>query len=273
MDASPAPSPDVRRAGPPDAAHRALLLPGGLCSAEFYADVMARPEPAAAGLGTVAVTLPGFGRTTPPADLSMENYARLMGEVAAAERCDVLVGHSMGANAAIEMAALGVFTGPLVLLSPTFCRADEAAFLGVLDRVGRVPGLGPLAWAAMLRAVPRATAKELVKAGVPAGRAAVLAADLGNNDPGFCRRVVRHYYDYLDRHRSLVPRLRDTGARTWVVRGAHDEIGLTDEEHRALSAAPHITLATVPHAGHMLLVEQPAQVAALIAKSVQHLSP
>ncbi|MFG2790949.1 hypothetical protein [Streptomyces sp. NPDC048419] len=52
----------IRRAGPEQAPHRVLMIPGGLCSTEFYADVMA--EPALAGQGLVAATMPGFGGTT-----------------------------------------------------------------------------------------------------------------------------------------------------------------------------------------------------------------
>jgi pimeloyl-ACP methyl ester carboxylesterase len=258
---------EVRRLGPANAAHRALLLPGGMCSIEFYADVMAQPTVIQARLGMVAATLPGFGRTTPPADLSMENYARLMGKFAAAEDCDVVVGHSLGANVAIEMAALDVFSGPLVLLSPTFSRADEARFLGILDQVGRVPALGPLAWTAMLKAVPQMMKKEMLKGKVPKDRADTLAADMGNNDPEFCRHLVRHYYEYLDRHPSLVARLRDSGARSWVVRGDHDDIGLKDQERRDLEASPQITMVTVPNAGHLVLVEQPRRVAEVIVEA------
>ncbi|RKE17292.1 alpha/beta fold hydrolase [Streptomyces sp. TLI_171] len=262
---------EVRRAGPPDAARRVLLLPGGMCTSEFYADVLARP--AVAGLGMVAATLPGFGRTPPPADLSLENYARLMGAFAADERCDVVVGHSLGANVAIEMAALGVFTGPLVLLSPTFSRADEATFLGILDTVGRAPVIGAWAWSAMLRTVPAMMKKDMLKAGIPAERAQTLAADMGNNDPAFCRGIVRRYYDYLARHPSLVARLRDSGAQAWIVRGDHDEIDLKDEERRELEASPRITMVDVPNAGHLLLVEQPAPVAEVIVEATEAVSP
>ncbi|MFJ3788577.1 alpha/beta fold hydrolase [Kitasatospora sp. NPDC090091] len=259
--------PDARRAGPEHPRHRVLLLPGGMCSAEFYADVMAEPALAGAGLATVAVTLPGFGRTVPPDDLAMENYARLMGEFAADEACDLVVGHSMGANVAIEMAAAGDFAGPVVLLSPTFSKKDEAAFLGVLDHLGRVPGLGPLSWTAVMKALPPMMKKEMIKGGVTEDRARTLAADMSNNDPGFCRPSVRCYYDYLDRHPSLVARLRDSGQPAWVVRGDRDEIGLTDEERRGLEASPGITMVTVPDAGHLLLVEQPARVAEVIVEA------
>ncbi|MFK8907759.1 alpha/beta fold hydrolase [Streptomyces sp. YS-3] len=260
---------DLRRAGPADAARRVLLLPGGMCTAEFFADVMGQAAPAEAGLGMVAATLPGFGRTTPPADLSMEHYARLMGELAATEGCQVVVGHSLGANVAIEMAALGVSPGPLVLLSPTFSRADEAKFLGVLDQVGRVPALGPLAWTAMLKALPPMMKKEMLKGDIPEDRAETLAADLGNNDPEFCRHVTRHYYEYLGRHPSLVARLHASGVRSWVVRGDRDDIGLKDEERRQLEANPQITMVTIADAGHAVLVEQPARVAEVIVEAAE----
>ncbi|MCZ4095387.1 alpha/beta fold hydrolase [Streptomyces sp. H39-C1] len=253
---------DIRRAGPDEAEHRLLLLPSGLCTTEFYADVMADPGMAEAGLGMVAVTLPGFGRTPPPKDLAMENYARLMGEFAAEAGCDVLVGHSLGANVAIEMVAAGVFAGPVVLLSPTFSSGDEATFIRMMDRLGRVPGVRTLLWAAMVKLLPRAMKSEFAP-----DRAEALAAAMGRNDPGFCRRIVRSYFAYLDRHGSLVARLCDSGASAWVVRGDRDDIGLTDEELRGLRACPRITMVTVPDAGHMALVEQPARIAEVIVEA------
>lgn len=238
------------------------MLPGGMCTTEFYADVMAEPVMAEAGLGMVAVTLPGFGGTPPPKDMTMENYARMMAEFAAEAGCDVLVGHSLGANVAIEMVAAGVFSGPVVLLSPTFSRGDEARFLGVMDRLGRVPGVGSLAWAVTMKALPRAMKREL-----PPARAEVLAADMGRNDPRFCRRIVRRYYEYLDRHGSLVARLCDSGAPAWVVRGDRDEIGLTEHELQGLRACPQVTMVAVPDAGHAALVEQPARIAEVIVEA------
>jgi hypothetical protein len=52
----------------------------------------------------------------------------------------------MGANVALEMAGSGAFTGPVVLLAAAFSRSDEAIFLRVLDRLGRVlDGYGSVA--------------------------------------------------------------------------------------------------------------------------------
>ena len=45
---------------------------------------------------------------------------------------------------------------------------------------------------------------------------------------------MRAYYEYLDRHGSLVSRLCESGAKAWVAFGDDDEIGLTDEERHGL---------------------------------------
>ncbi|MHB9857413.1 alpha/beta fold hydrolase [Streptomyces sp. YIM S03343] len=254
---------DVRETGPAGATLRVLLIPGGMCTTEFYADVMAEPALTTAGLRLVAVTLPGFGPTTPPADVSMENYARLMAGYAHDAGCQVVVGHSLGANVALEMAAAGLFKGPLVLLSPAFSRKDESTFLAVLDQVGRVPGLGTLIWAGLLRVMPR-----MVRSAVPAERAAALAEAMSGNDPRAARRIVHAYYEYLALHRTLTGRLCAAGVPTWVVRGDHDEIGLQPTERKALEACPTVTTVTVPDAGHAVLVEQPAAVAEVILEAV-----
>ncbi|MFI2436339.1 alpha/beta fold hydrolase [Streptomyces sp. NPDC018693] len=251
---------DVRRSGPDQAPHRVLMIPGGMCSTEFYADLMA--EPALAGLGMVAAALPGFAGTEAPDDVAMEHYAELMAWFAADTGCDVVVGHSLGANVAIEMAAAGLFAGPLVLLSPTFSRRDEATFLTVMDAVGRVPGLGAAVWSGMCALLPRAARRDL-----PPRRAEVLAAAMGANDPRSCRRIVRAYYAYLARHPSLVPRLCGADVPAWVVRGDRDETGLTDTERQGLQTCADVRLVTVPDAGHMLLVERPAVVADVLAEA------
>ncbi|WP_369244161.1 alpha/beta fold hydrolase [Streptomyces sp. R41] len=251
---------DVRESGPTDAQRRVLLLPGGMCSTAFYDDLMAAPALASAPVRLVAATVPGHAGTPPPRDLGMENYAALAGAFAAARGCDVVVGHSLGANIALEMAAGGHFAGPLVLLSPTFSRPDEPQVLAVADRLGRLPGIGALTWSALVKVMPRAMASSL-----PPARRAALVAEFKKNDPAFCRRVVRHYFEYLDRHGSLVPRLRSSGVQTWVVRGDHDEIGLTAQERAALEASPNVTMVAVPGAGHLVMVDQPAPVAELVA--------
>ncbi|MDQ3156781.1 MAG: alpha/beta hydrolase, partial [Actinomycetota bacterium] len=140
---------DLLEHGPAEASHTALLLPGGMCTTVFFQELMA--EPKLADVRLVAATLPGHGGTAAPDDVSIENNARLACELAADLGCDAVVGHSLGANVALEMAASKSFTGPLVLLAPSFSREDESKFLRALDRLSSVAGHLP--YVAMLKLV------------------------------------------------------------------------------------------------------------------------
>jgi pimeloyl-ACP methyl ester carboxylesterase len=253
---------DIRESGPSNAEWTVLLLPGGMCTAVFFEPIM--DALVGAPVRVVAATLPGFGRTPHPADFSIENYASLAGQLAGDVRADIVGGHSLGGNVALEMATRGEFDGPVLLLSPTFSREDEAKELGVLDRLGAVPVVGQLAWLAMLKTMPKATGKRF-----PAERRQALVADMANNDPRFCRRGVRTYFKYLDAHDSLVPRLCESGVKSYVVFGDNDEIGLTDEERSALENCADVTLITVANATHGLIIEQPARIAELILELIE----
>src|SRR4051795_6639236 len=114
---------ELRESGPVDAEHTVLLLPGGMCGAGSYAELMA--QPAVAGIRLVAATLPGHAGAPPPDDFSIENYARFTAELAQKVGADVVLGFSMGACVALEMAVSGEFTGPIVLLGISLSPADE----------------------------------------------------------------------------------------------------------------------------------------------------
>jgi pimeloyl-ACP methyl ester carboxylesterase len=234
-----------------------LLLPGALATSAFYDDLLAEPKMSNASIRFVATTLPGFGGTPAPEDVSMENYARLAGTLASDLGCDVVVGHSLGGNVAIEMVAAGEFSGPVVLISPSFSREDESKFPRALDRLGRV--LGHLPYALMLKIIGPA-----IKSSLPPHRRDALIAELRNNEPRFLRRQTRSYLEYLDRHGSLAPRLCDSGVRSWVVFGDRDDIGLTDNERAVLDGCPHVTMVVISDAGHFTLNEKPGQIADLV---------
>ena len=118
---------ELVKSGPDAAEHGVLLLPGGANAARSYSgrdgaasarrDAPGRRDPA----GNVG--------TPPPTDFSIENYARLAAELAATHKCDVVVGCSMGASVALEMAASGTFKGPLVLLGISLSAAGRARVL------------------------------------------------------------------------------------------------------------------------------------------------
>src|SRR5690242_19963252 len=129
---------DLRETGPADAQHTVLLLPGGMCSAGSYAELMA--EPALASKRLVAATLPGHAGAPPPDDASIENQARLAAELAAKVGADVVVGFSMGASVAFEMVVTGAFAGPAILLGISLSAQDEPAFFRAIVRLGSVLG-------------------------------------------------------------------------------------------------------------------------------------
>jgi pimeloyl-ACP methyl ester carboxylesterase len=251
---------DRRETGPGDAEHAALLLPGGMCTAVQYEELMA--EPALAGVRLIAVTVPGMGGTPPPEDLSIENLARLTAQCAADLRCDVVVGFSMGANIALEMAGSGAFRGPLVLLAPSFSRRDEAVFFRLLDRVARV--LGHLPFAAMLKMMGPA----MKRMPLPPARAETLAAEFRKNDPHVIRRGVRSYFQYLDRHGSVASRLCDADVPAWVVHGERGDGGITEDERRTLEASPLMRVITIPGASYLTPNEEPALVAKLLLEAL-----
>ena len=251
----------LHESGPEGAAHSVLLLPGALCTAAFYDDLLAEPSISDAPIRFVATTLPGFGGTAPPQDPSMESYAKSAARLAGDLGCNVVVGHSLGANVAIEMASSGGFSGPLVLLSPSFSRKDESVFPRALDRLSRV--LGRLPYSLMLKIVGPA-----MKSGLPAARREELIGELKKNDPRFLRRQTHLYLGYLDRHGSLAQRFCDSGTQAWVVFGASDDIGLAADERALLEATPHVTLIEISEAGHFTLNQKPSEIAALVLEAV-----
>jgi pimeloyl-ACP methyl ester carboxylesterase len=253
---------DVIESGPAGASATVLLLPGGLCTAGVFAYVL--EALADAPVRVVAATLPGFGRTPYPQDLSMENYAALASALADDLGADIVGGHSMGANVVLEMATSGQCPGAALLLSPTFSAPDEAKELRILDRVGRVPGLGPLAWRMALKAIPGSLSDSL-----PAQRRDAVQAILANNDPAFCRRSVRAYFAYFGRRDDLVAGLRESGVRAVVAFGDHAETGLADDERAGLESSERVRLVTIEDATHMHVVERPDRTAELVLELVK----
>ena len=247
---------DIVQSGPADAEHTVLLLPGGWCTAVFYEELMA--EPALAGVRLVAVTLPGNGGTVAPEDVSIENYARLTSELAADLGADVIAGHSFGANVAVEMAASGGFSGPVVLLAPSFSRADEALAIRIPERLSRVLGNLPFA---VMRIVMRFAVKG---SPLPPERAKVLVRELQKNDPSVMRRGTCAYFAYLDRHGSVVERLCAAAVPTWVVHGESGDGGMTEDERRTLQAYAWIRIVTIPGPSWFTPNEEPALVAGLV---------
>ena len=251
---------ELVKSGPDTAERGVLLLPGGLNAARSYGAVMA--QPVLAGTRLVAATLPGNAGTPPPDDFSIESYARLAAELAVDNGCDVVVGFSMGASVALEMAASGAFKGPLVLLGVGLSARDEPAFFRAIVRLGSVFGGLP---SAMLM---RMTGIAVRGARVSDEHRAEMRVDFRKNDPQVLRGGLRAYLEYLGRHESPADRLCDAGLPTWIVHAEKGDGGLTDEERRTLEACPRTNLITIPGTCYFLPDEEPERVAEIIAEAV-----
>jgi pimeloyl-ACP methyl ester carboxylesterase len=173
------------------------------------------------------------------------------------------VGHSFGANIAIEMAAQGLFNGHLILLAPTFSAEDEMKGLATFNRIGYVPGLRSLVAALLFRSFPK-----MLRGEVPAHRVEQLAAEMASNDRAAIRLNLRRSYEYLYRHGTVAGRLCRSGVRAEVVFGEDDEVGVTPAERSVLESCPTTRLHAAPDCGHMLINQKPMWVAKLIADVV-----
>jgi pimeloyl-ACP methyl ester carboxylesterase len=251
---------ELREAGPRDAGRTVLLLPGGMCSAGSYAEVMA--EPALEGMRLVAATFPGQAGAPPPDDYSVASYAHLTAELASNVGADVVVGFSMGAVVALEMVASRAFAGPTVLLGVSLSTKDEPAFFRAIIRLGSVLGNLPVT-------VLRKGAASMVKRiPVSAERQAELRDDFGRNVPEHIRRGLTEYLRWLHHNEGRAERLCQAGVPTWVVHAEKGDGGLTDDERRTLEACPHAHLVTIP--GHVFFLpnEIPDRIADVILEAV-----
>jgi pimeloyl-ACP methyl ester carboxylesterase len=247
---------ELRETGPTDAARTALLLPGGMCSAGSFAEVMA--EPALSDMRLVAATMPGQAGAPPPDDYSVENYARLASQLVAQVGADIVVGFSMGAVLAVEMVVSGAFDGPVVLLGVSLSTKDEPAFFRGLVHLGNV--LGGLPTAVMIKGVT----SMVKRIPVSPERQAELREDFRRNVPAHQQQGLRQYVRWLKRGDGRAKRLCEADVPAWVVHAEKGDGGLTEEERRTLEACPHVHLVTIP--GHVFFLpnEVPEPIAAVI---------
>jgi pimeloyl-ACP methyl ester carboxylesterase len=251
---------DVFESGPANADQTVLLLPGGMCSARSYRELA--QQPSLSGVRLVAVTLPGHAGAPSPDDYSHEAYGRLAADLAAEIGADVVVGFSMGANVALEMAEKKLFTGPTVLLGISLSLPDESAFFITVIRLSRLLGGAPLAL------MKKAAASMVKRIPVPPERQAELAADFRSTRTRDMRAGLREYLEWLTTGVDHAGLLCRSGVPTWVVHAEKGDGGLTDTERRTLTACPTVTLVTIPGNVFFLPNEVPDQIAAVVNEAL-----
>ena len=247
-------------AGPPGAERTVLLLPGGMCSARSYAELMA--EPALADTRLVAVTMPGHAGAPAPRDFSIEEYARITTELARSVGADVVVGFSMGATVAYEMVVSGAFGGPVVLLGVSLSTADEATAFRAVIRLGSILRTLPA------MALKKGAASMVSHAPIPPDSRAQLRADFARNNPRDMRRGLQAYLRWLRRDDDPARRLCETGTPAWVVHAEKGDGGLTAHERAVLEACARVRVVTVPGKVFFLPNEVPARIADVIVQAL-----
>ena len=250
----------LRESGPADAERTVLLLPGGMCSAGSYAEVMA--EPALAHTRLVAATLPGQAGAPSPVDYSVDSYARHVADLARTVGADAVVGFSMGAVVAAEMVMSAGFTGPVVLLSLSLSPKDEPAFFRALIRSTSVLGNLPMK-------VLAAGAGSMVKRiPVSAERQTQLREDFRRNRPRDMRLALHAYLRWLHSDDGRAGQLCEAGVPLWIMHAEKGDGGLTDDERRTLQACPRAHVVTLPGAVFFLPNEVPERVAEMICEAL-----
>jgi pimeloyl-ACP methyl ester carboxylesterase len=246
--------------GPADAEHTVLLLPGGMCSARSYFELM--QQPSLSHLRLVAATMPGMAGAPSPDDYSHEAYGRITADLAEQKKADVVVGFSMGANVALEMVEKKLFTGPTVLLGISLSAPDESAFFLNMVRLTRVLGDLPLT------IMKKGVGSMVKRLPVPPERQAELAADFRSNTTRDMRLSLREYLKWLKSGEDHAALLCDAGVPTWVVHAEKGDGGLTDSERRTLEACSTVDVVTIPGSVFFLPNEVPDQIASVINEAV-----
>jgi pimeloyl-ACP methyl ester carboxylesterase len=251
---------EIVESGPADADQTVLLLPGGMCSARSYAEVMA--EPALAKTRLLAVTMPGHAGAPAPEDFSAESYGRITAELAKSVEATVVVGFSMGALVAFEMVVSGAFAGPVVLLGSSFSAADEPGFFRATIRLTSVLGTLPMA------VLKKGAASMVKRALVPSERQAELRADFARNNTRDMRQGLQAYLRWLHRDDHRARRLCEAGVPAWVVHAEKGDGGLTQDERATLEACPQVHVVTIPGAVFFLPNEVPERIADVIVEAL-----
>lgn len=252
--------------GPEDVKFRVLMLPGLQGSDLVFSKLMSEASLDNAGVHLIAGNPPGFKGLVVPVgfDFSVESYAVLVEALAAAEKIDLIVGHSFSGNVLIEVAARGHYTGKLMIISPSLDRDAESKDLRNLDAMSRKPLLSGFFWwltYVMMKSAfaPYFDDQELL---------AAIVVDAKKIPRSVGRRVLIGFFDHIDAYGNLAERLITTRIPVCYVRGDKDDIGFTAAHRTVIEACELAKVCEVPDARHFAMTDNPAEVANLIIQTL-----
>lgn len=241
---------------------RVLLMPGGFCTAMSYIDLVAEPALADAGIELLAANPPGFADNAPPEGFghTTTEYAELIEALAADQRLDVLVGHSLSANILIEVAARNNYDGRIVLLGPCLRYRNEYRGVRLLRRLELIPPLARRAYISTSKNYERSMAG-LIRP----ERLELIVADMQKTPPEQNRAVINGYFDHVLKYGTLAKRLAEARGEIHYVRGDAESVGFDREDRELIVAQENVATHTITNSDHMTMLDNPGEVAALIA--------
>ncbi len=247
--------------GPHRAAIALVLLHGFPHDRALWREQVAAHATAFPDTRLLIPDLPGFGQSTPLASPSMDAYADCIAAMldAVGVQRAVIAGLSMGGYVAFAFWRRHAARVQALVLLDTKAAADtdagKAKRLELIDAVKRtgvgpiVPGLIP----AQLGGTTRAAAPALVEQVTVMLRGAPAIGVIG---------AATAMMERVD----STPTLETISVPTLVLVGDEDTLTPLSDASAISSAVPHSRLVTVPGAGHLSPLEQPALVNAAIAE-------
>nr|WP_218889768.1 alpha/beta fold hydrolase [Saccharopolyspora hordei] len=271
--------------GPSATAETAVHLHGLAGSATNWTDLAAV---LAGRLRSIAVDLPGFGRTEPPrafpftrqanADVVIELLAQLPGPVH-------LTGNSFGAAVAVEVAARRPdLVSTLTLVSPAVpdLRLDPRRMSDPRIALAMVPVLGARTRRRLATTTPAERAAQLIRlcfadpSVVPPHRFAEAVEEFAERDGlpwaghALGRTTVELVRSWLvPPTKSLWRLLSQVSAPALVVWGAADRVVSVRRAPRTARLLPRGRLLVLPRTGHVAQVERPTVVARAVLGLVE----
>jgi pimeloyl-ACP methyl ester carboxylesterase len=218
------------------------------------------------GVNIVLPDLPGYGRSAPMTDVhSLVNYADAVADLRHAIGLDTchLLGHSLGASIALVHAARHPGLTSLCLLNPVSTASNVTAALGRLYYRIAAALPAPIArfWLASRLAVYVSDAF-VIKTRDRARRRQILEQDYENYRSASVPAMVESFLSYYD-----TP-FEDLAARitvpTLLVTGDRDSIAPPGAVTALAARMPSATCTVVPGVGHLVPMEQPADIALLV---------